>query len=123
MEVHLALGEARGDYLAAGRLLTAGNKAVFKFRTITKLEVENKIAEVDNMESFGDDGISYGFLKKMSKWISPELTEIMNLSLDIKTYPSSWRIARVKPLYKGEDSERTAQSHIDRLLCCQEWQG
>ena len=42
-EVHLALGEARGDYLPAGRLLTEGNKAVFKFRTITKLEVENKI--------------------------------------------------------------------------------
>ena len=107
-EVQRALGEARGDYLAAGRRLTEGNKAVFSFRKITKIEVERKIEEVDNKESFGEDGISYGFLKKMAKWISPELTEIMNLSLEAKSYPASWRIARVKPLFKGEDCDRTA---------------
>ena len=43
----------------------------------------------------------------MSRWMSQDLTEIMNLSLKIKTYPSSWRIARVKPLFKGEGCERT----------------
>ena len=54
----------------------------------TKKEVEEKIAEVDNKESFGDDGISYGFLKKMKGWISQELTNIINLSLEIKVYPA-----------------------------------
>ena len=44
----------------------------------------------------------------MSGWISQELTEIINLSLEIKVYPSRWRIARVKPLFKGEGCERTA---------------
>ena len=106
-EVQHALGEARGDYLEAGRR-PKGNKGVFMFRKVTKREVEKKIAEVDNKESFGDDGISYGFLKKMAKWISPELTEIMNLSLETKSFPESWRIARVKPLFKGEGCDRTA---------------
>ena len=89
-EVQQSLGEAKGDYLAAGRKLTAGNKAVFAFRNITKKRVENQIQSVDNTESFGDDKISYGYIKKMSKWIVDELTEIMNLSLETKCYPERW---------------------------------
>ena len=67
-EVQLALGEAKSDYL----------EAVFTWKKVTQKEVEEKISEVDNKESFGEDGISYGFIKKMSAWISKELTEIMN---------------------------------------------
>ena len=107
-EVQLALGEAKSDYLEAGRRLTAGNKAVFTWKKVTRKEVEEKISEVDNKESFGEDGISYGFIKKMSAWISKELTEIMNLSLEIRVYPRRWRIARVKPLFKGDGCDRTA---------------
>ena len=55
----MALGEAQGDYLAGGRKLTEGNAAVFTFRKVTRLEVEKKIQEVDNKESFGNDSISY----------------------------------------------------------------
>ena len=87
-EVQEALGEAKYDYLAPGRRLTEKNKGVFTWRKVTLKEVKEKIADVDNKESFGDDGISYGFLKKMSRWISQEMTEIMNMSLEIKTYPA-----------------------------------
>ena len=92
-EVKQALGEAKDNYLAASRKLTAGNKAVFTWKKLTKKEVEKKISEVGNKESFGEDKISYGFLKKMSAWISQELTEIINLSLEIKVYPSRWKTA------------------------------
>ena len=44
----------------------------------------------------------------MSKWIAGELTEIMNLSLEVKKYPKKWKVARVKPLYKGEGCDRQA---------------
>ena len=101
-EVQEALGEAKYDYLASGRRLTEKNKGVFAWRKVTLKEVEKQIADVDNKESFGDDGISYGFLKKMSRWISQEMTDIMNMSLNIRKYPSRWKIARVKPLFKGE---------------------
>ena len=107
-EVQKSLGEASGDYLAAGRKLTSGNKAVFAFRKVTREQVEKQIQMVDNEESFGHDGISYGFLKKMSKWIGEELTQIMNLSLETKCYPDSWKVARVKPLFKGEGNDRQA---------------
>ena len=107
-EVQQSLGEASGNYLAAGRKLTSGNKAVFGFSKGTKEQVQKQIQKVDNKESFGNDRISYGFLKKMSKWIAKELTEIMNLSLEVKCYPECWKVARVKPLFKGEGSDRQA---------------
>ena len=79
-EVNNALGEASGDYLNASRNMTKGNRGVFRFNKITKKEVEEQIKKVDNKESFGHEKISYGFIKKMSRWISGELTKIMNLN-------------------------------------------
>ena len=93
MEVIQSLGPARDDYLETGRRLTQGNKAVFSFKRVTKEEVMKQIASVDNKESFGNDEISYGFLKKMSRWIAGEMAAIMNLSLDVRSYPGSWKIA------------------------------
>ena len=107
-EVAQALGQARGDYLATSRRMTMGNKAVFNFRKVTLKEVEEQICKVDNKESFGNDNISYGFLKKMKTWIVEEIMEIINLSLEVRKYPTRWKIARVKPLYKGEGCDRHA---------------
>ena len=106
MEVNQSLGQAEGNYLEAGRRMTKGNKAVFNFKKVTKEEVMKQIASVDNKESFGNDEISYGYLKKMNRWIAEEIASIINLSLEVKSYPSSWKIARVKPLYKGEGCDR-----------------
>ena len=88
--------------------MTKGNRGIFKFSKVTRKEVENQIKKVENKESFGHDKISYGFIKKMSKWISGELAEIINLSLEVKKYPKKWKIARVKPLFKGEGCDRQA---------------
>ena len=84
LEVAEALGEAKENYLSQSRRLTKSNQAVFNFRKVTVKEVQHKILEVDNKESFGHDKVSYGFLKKMSKWIVNEITEIINLSLEVK---------------------------------------
>ena len=105
-EVNQSLGPATDDYMEAGRKMTKGNRAVFSFSRITREEVVKQITAVENKESFWNDEISYGYLKKMSKWISKEMTAIMNLSLEVKSYPSSWKIARVKPLFKGEGCDR-----------------
>ena len=107
-EVEEALGEARGDCLEASRRMTRGNKAIFNFRKVSVREVEKQIQKVDNKESFGHDKISYGFLKKMKRWIVVEITEIINLSLEVKRYPARWKIARVKPLHKGGERDRQA---------------
>ena len=90
------------------RTMTEGNKGIFNFRKVTAHEVKQQIQSVDNKESFGHDKILYGFLKKMSRWIVPEITEIINCSLELRKYPKSWKIARVKPLHKGDGCDRHA---------------
>ena len=82
-EVNESLGPAKHDYLEAGRKLTKGNRAVFNFKRITREEVVKQITAVENKESFGNDEILYGYLKKMNKWMSKELASIMNLSIDV----------------------------------------
>ena len=86
--------------------MTTGNKAVFNFKPVTEKDIMKQITAVENKESFGNDEISYGYLKKMKRWISKEMAAIMNLSLEVKSYPASWKIARVKPLFKGEGCDR-----------------
>ena len=108
IEVDEALGEAKENYLRESRRMTKCNRSIFNFRKVTVKEVKQKIVEVDNKESFGHDKISYGFLKKMSKWIVTEIKDIINLSLEVKVYPRNWKIARVKPLYKGDGCDRQA---------------
>ena len=84
LEVAEALGEAKENYLSQSRRLTKSNQAVFNYRKVTVKDVQHKILEFDNKESFGHDKVLYGFLKKMSKWIVNEITEIINLSLEVK---------------------------------------
>ena len=48
-----------------------------------------QIAAVEKKESFGNDEILYGYLKKMNRWISKEMAAIMNLSLEVKSYPTA----------------------------------
>ena len=57
-EVQEALAEAKSEFMATGRILTVENKAVFNWRKVTQKEVEDKTAEEDTKELFGDDGIS-----------------------------------------------------------------
>ena len=44
----------------------------------------------------------------MSKWVLGEITQIIHLSLELKKYPRGWKIARVKPHFKGEGCDRQA---------------
>ena len=81
-EVAEAIGEEREDYLQESRKITKTKPAIFYFKKVTVKEVKQRIRDVDDKESFGHGKISYGFMKKMSKWVVKEITEIINLSLD-----------------------------------------
>ena len=67
-----------------------------------------KIKSLPNKESFGYDEISYGILKKVRRWVEEEMTDIFNLSIRTGIFPKAWRIGKVKPLYKGQQADKTA---------------
>ena len=107
-EVEDAVGHPRYDFLTPVRLATTGNTIKFEFKELTEQQVSRQIEKVPNKESFGNDEISYGVLKRLSKRIVAELTRIFNMSLKLSTFPDEWKVGRIKPLYKGTPNERTS---------------
>ena len=75
---------------------------------VTEKEVREAIQKVDDKESFGIDLISYGCLKKLIKYVTTPLTEIINLSIRMTKYPRCWTTARVKPIWKGKGNDKSA---------------
>jgi len=67
-------------------------------------------------KSFGNDNISGYFLKIALPYISRILMLIFNTSIETSTFPVSWKIARVSPIYKeGEKSENSNYRPISVL--------
>lgn len=97
----MAIGQPSGDYLERVRRLTAGNCGKFRIEKVTERQVKNMIKKVDKKGSFGIDLISYKDIKLLEKYITKPLTEQINLSIETKYYPTRWKTARVKPLWKG----------------------
>ena len=106
-EVKEAIGEPVTDYLAWVRRLTAGNCGTFDFSEVTEKEVREAIKKVDDKESFGADYISYGCLKKLIKYVTHPLTEIINLPIETAKYPRCWTTARIKPIWKGKGNSKS----------------
>ena len=106
-EVKEAIGQPAADYLTRVRKLTAGNCGRFDFNEVTEKEVREAIQKVDDKESFGADNISYGCLKKLIQYVTKPLTEIINMSIKISKYPRCWKMARVKPIWKGKGNNKS----------------
>lgn len=65
----------------------------------------NLILKLDVKKCTGPDGIHSAFLVRYSIWSSRYLTIIFNKSLSSGTVPSSWKIAKVLPLYKSGNKQ------------------
>ena len=64
------------------------------------------------LNTVGLDQISYQILKMLDIHIADALKSIINLSLKIRKYPTSWSTSVLKPLYKGGGKdERKARSY------------
>ena len=64
------------------------------------------ISRLKSKKSFGLDGISSYILKIAGSVVSKGLANIFNISISTGTFPDSWKIARVAPIFKeGSKSE------------------
>ena len=79
---------------------------IFDFREINERDIHGKMFRMKVKKSFGNDNISGYFLKIALPYISRILMLIFNTSIETSTFPVSWKIARVTPIYKdGKKSE------------------
>ena len=72
---------------------------LFKIPLLTELDVERFLRKLDMRKATGSDNIDTKFLKLAASFLLNTLKEICNLSINTKTFPTSWRVAKVSPLY------------------------
>ena len=80
--------------------LTEPTNSRLQFTQISELEVISAINNLENKTSYGCDGISNKLLKLIKNEISKPITLIVNLCLTTGIFPTAFKIAKVKPIYK-----------------------
>ena len=87
----------------------------FAHTNITPQEVLRCINKLDTSKACGPDSIPTKVLKLAAAYIAEPLSEIFNKSIREGKYPTLWKRATVKPVYKGKgspsDIKTIAQSH------------
>ena len=78
-------------------------RTTFSIPLITTHEVNSYIKSLKDKNSFGFDGISSKILKLSLPHTTDSLTYLFNLCLSNNYYPSSFRYAKVIPLFKKGD--------------------
>ena len=79
----------------------------FKLEEVSEDDIKVIIQELKPKKSCGKDGMSAELLKLGSEALIPPLTKIINKSIRSETFPTYWKEAIVKPLWKhqGEKEE------------------
>ena len=75
----------------------------FSFNPVTVQQMKKTVDGLRSSKATGVDFIDVASLKLVAKEIAPCLTHITNTSLITKTFPSSYKYAKVVPLLKSPD--------------------
>ena len=73
---------------------------MFQFQPITSDFVTKMIKQLKPNKAIGLDKISARLLKEAVEVVTPTITSLFNISLETEIYPSTWKLAKVTPLFK-----------------------
>ena len=92
-----------GDPLEHLKKVMEGRQCEFSLKQVHPLEVEEIVKNLKNSSSTGMDEICTSVIKLALPYILPAITHIINLSIETLTFPESWKLAKIIPLFKKED--------------------
>ena len=72
----------------------------FAFNTISCESVTKKIKELKPNKAVGLDKVSSRMLKDAADIVAPSLTSLFNISINNGCFPSTWKLAKISPLFK-----------------------
>jgi hypothetical protein len=87
--------------------------------SVTELEVEKALNQLNPTKAPGPDGIPTKILKDCAREVAPNLTMIFNKSLQTGCLPREWKDANVVPIYKkGKHTDPSNYRPISLLPVC-----
>ena len=89
---------------------------------VTPNDVIRVINGLDSSKARGPDQLPTKILKMSAAYIAEPLAKIFNKSISSGHFPSAWKTATVKPVYKGKGSpsdikKKKLQAHQPIALC------
>ena len=72
----------------------------FAFKTISCESVTKKIKELKPNKAVGLDKVSSRMLKDAADIVAPSLTSLFNISINNGCFLSTWKLAKISPLFK-----------------------
>ena len=98
------------DPLAKLRMKMEGKKGSFAFRKVEEEEVKKLINSVKNSTSSGVDWIDNRCLKIAVNELTPAITRIINLSVKLAVFPSSYKDSKLVPILKKDTNPMLCNS-------------
>ncbi|PFX27765.1 putative RNA-directed DNA polymerase from transposon X-element [Stylophora pistillata] len=85
-------------------------------RTVSKLRDRQNITFGKGHKATGDDAISAKILKIAAPAVLPSPNRLLNLCISNKVFPSTWKVAKVTPEFKGNGSRSDCNSYRPILV-------
>ena len=85
--------------------------------TVTTDKVEKIINNINIKKATGADGIPAKIIKCSKSIIAPQITSILNMSIDQSVFPDKLKKAQVTPLYKKNDPLLKTNYRPVSVLC------
>ena len=89
----------------------------FVFEKVTTDKVEKIINNINIKKATGADGIPAKIIKCSKSIIAPQITSILNMSIDQNVFPDKLKKAQVTPLYKKNDPLLKTNYRPVSVLC------
>ena len=88
----------------------------FELQVIKEVDVYKEVATINIKKSSGFSGINSQVLKEAFRVLIPELTDILNMSIQTATFQNSWKCATVIPVPKTGDLSKVENYRPISLL-------
>ena len=92
------------------------NQEVFEIKETKEVEVFREIAKINIIKSSGFDTINSRVIKEAFKATTPQLTKILNMSIQTGLFPQQWKLATVIPIPKTGDLSKVENYRPISLL-------
>ena len=111
------LPRRNGDPLKLAKKFMKNKKCKFELKTVGPDVIRTIILKMKNSSSCGLDNINSYILKLAVDELVPVITHLVNLSIMHRKFPTRWKISKIIPLHKKDETILPKNYRPVSLLC------